>query len=506
LSEKVVKLIKKLVQQRQIPSFLSLHQPRSSIWRMLDFVILMAPGGRTCYSGSTHDALPYFSRLGYNCPEETNPAEFLLDLVSIDSEDPYVAATDDERITQLAAAFIIHQKQQQQHQQRTPAQSDSSESKKKPSMVSLLTEKSSKMDMTASKSTTTTTASSSSSSSLTTRGTSNSSGTRPRRSRKKFRLLQRFGYLLHRAWRQNVRNHRINALRLVASIGNALLFSKIFGSIQKGFVSAKSVADRTALLSFGVINMSMMALMKTIDLFAREKPVVMREQQRRQYTSLEYLLSKALAELPLDTLFSAVFTTVLKLSTGIRIGWKELTGAFSLMTIAGASLGFAVGALSPTAELAMSAGVPLMVIFMSVGVINPSGVRANETPSVVVDSLKRLSPIASAIQAVVLGEFRGMVFQRPKQRGGWVQDLPKMGALALVQNGEQVLEELGLGQATYRGAMKHLAVLSAMNLFISWVGLQLHSSSRSSATNMTPAYWLQFQSDNHHDETDDDEG
>jgi hypothetical protein len=505
LSEKVVKLIKKLVQQRQIPSFLSLHQPRSSIWRMLDFVILMAPGGRICYSGSTHDALPYFSLLGYNCPEETNPAEFLLDLVSIDSEDPYVAATDDERISQLASAFVVHQNQQQQQQQRSPVESDSSETKKKPSMVSLLTDKSNKMDMTASKSTTIKTTTTSS---LTSRGTSSSSsgssfGKLRRRKRKKFRLFQRFGYLLHRAWRQNVRNHRINALRLVASIGNALLFSKIFGSIQKGFVSAKSVADRTALLSFGVINMSMMALMKTIDLFAREKPVVMREQQRRQYTSLEYLLSKAVAELPLDTLFSAVFTTVLKLSTGIRIRWTELTGAFSLMTIAGASLGFAVGALSPTAEMAMSAGVPLMVILMSVGVINPSGVRANETPSVIVDSLKRISPIASAIQAVVLGEFRGMVFQRPK-RGGLVQDLPKMGALALVKNGEQVLEELGLGQATYKGAMKHLAVLSAMNLFISWVGLQLHSSSSSSAANMTPAYWLQFQSDNH-DETDDDE-
>jgi len=88
-----------------------------------------------------------------------------------------------------------------------------------------------------------------------------------------------------------------------------------------------------------------MALMKTVELFAKEKPVVQREQQRHQYTSLEYLLAKAIAEIPLDTVFAAVFTTTLKHLCGLRIGWRALTGTFTLMTVAGASLGFAIGAL-----------------------------------------------------------------------------------------------------------------------------------------------------------------
>jgi ABC-type multidrug transport system permease subunit len=89
----------------------------------------------------------------------------------------------------------------------------------------------------------------------------------------------------------------------------------------------------------------MMALMKTIELFAKEKPVVQREQQRKQYSSLEYLLAKAIAEIPLDTVFAAIFTTTLKSLCGIRIGWRALTGTFTLMTVSGASLGFAIGAL-----------------------------------------------------------------------------------------------------------------------------------------------------------------
>lgn len=441
LSEKVIKLIKKLVQLRQIPCILSLHQPRSSIWRMLDSVILVAPGGRVCYMGDTHDAVGYFAKLGYPCPNETNPAEFLLDLVSIDSEDPTTAVEDEGRIAKLAGAY--------EERERKSSKFAFPVAKKQPRENKDL----------------------------------KSIGVK----RHAFRSIRRFGQLLLRSWRQNIRNHRVNLLRLAASGGNAYLFSHIFKSIQKGIFSAKSVADRTAILTFGIINMAMMSLMKTIDLFAKEKPIVQREQQRQQYTSFEYLLSKTLAEIPLDTVFSAIFTSVLKATTGVRIGWKELTATFSLMTVAGASLGFAIGALSPTAEAAMSAGVPLMVILMSVGVINPSGVDASEPPPLIVQGLKQISPIAYAIKAVCVAEYRGMEFGDPSaskknvfSRGRNVlRDLPKMGALALVKNGEQVLEELGLGEETYGSAMRHLAIMSAVNLLISWLGLHMQSSSGS---------------------------
>jgi hypothetical protein len=448
LSEKVVRLIKKLVQQRNIPCILSLHQPRSSIWRMLDSVILMAPGGRVCYIGDTKQAVDYFSKLGYHCPSETNPAEFLLDLVSLDSEDPAVAAEDEARILKLAVAFTEHQKTDSSHFSFLLGPKELSPPKENMSLAGYVSSK--------------------------------------------LRLFQRFRRLLMRSWKQNIRNNKVNLMRLVGSAGNAVLFTHIFKSIKKGAFTAKSVADRTALLTFGIINMSMMALMKTIDLFAKEKPVVHREQQRQQYTSFEYLISKALAEMPLDAGFAAVFTTVLKAMSGIRIGWKELTATFSLMTVAGASLGFAIGALSPTAEIAMSAGIPVMVILMTVGIINPSGVDSSEPQPAIVEALKQLSPIEFAVKAVCLAEFRGREFQRPEgesrnffSRGNAVlKDLPKMGALALVKNGDQVLEELGLAKDTYKSAMLHLATLSAANLLLSWLGLQLQNGYSNGANKM----------------------
>ena len=390
--------------------------------------------------GDAHEAVPYFSKLGYNCPNETNPAEFLLDLVSIDSEDPYVAGEDEVRIDKLSVAFVDHQRNTPPSFLLTSDIKKNSDKREKSDLSRFLSSK--------------------------------------------LRLIERFRRLLTRSWKQNIRNHRVNLMRLVGSVGNAMLFTHIFKTIKKGAFTAKSVADRTALLTFGIINMSMMALMKTIDLFAKEKPVVRREQQRNQYTSLEYLVSKALAEIPLDAGFAALFTTVLKSLSGIRIGWNQLTATFSLMTVAGASLGFAIGALSPSAETAISAGVPIMVILMTVGIINPSGVDSSESQPVIAEALKQLSPIAFAVKAVCLAEYRGMEFEHPDaentnffSRGRSVlRDLPKMGALALVKNGDQVLEELGLAKDTYRSAMWHLAAISAANLLLSWFGLHLQSN------------------------------
>ena len=39
-------------------------------------------GGRVAFLGPTEAALDHFCSLGYRCPPLTNPAEFLIDLVS----------------------------------------------------------------------------------------------------------------------------------------------------------------------------------------------------------------------------------------------------------------------------------------------------------------------------------------------------------------------------------------------------------------------------------------
>ena len=136
----------------------------------------------------------------------------------------------------------------------------------------------------------------------------------------------------------------------------------------------------------------------------------MREQMRSNYSSLEYLLAKVFAEIPLDSFFALVFATILKKLTGLRTSMTTLIKTYCLMTVSSVSLGFAIGSITSSVESAMSLGVPIMVIFMVVGVINPSGVDSDAPRNRVMEFLKFGSPIKWAIEALVTSEFQGMEF------------------------------------------------------------------------------------------------
>jgi ABC-type multidrug transport system ATPase subunit len=64
---------------------LVLHQPRYEIFAEFDDLLLLGKGGRTVYAGPTMQALPYLEQtVGLKCPDRTNPADFLLDVVGGD--------------------------------------------------------------------------------------------------------------------------------------------------------------------------------------------------------------------------------------------------------------------------------------------------------------------------------------------------------------------------------------------------------------------------------------
>ena len=60
---------------------------------------------------------------------------------------------------------------------------------------------------------------------------------------------------------------------------------------------------------------------------------------------------------------------------------------------------------------------------------------------------------------------------------GQLKDLPKLGALAIVKNGDNVLTSLGLGFQDYPTLMMKLVYLSGIYLTISWIGLTFFGAS-----------------------------
>jgi len=59
----------------------SIHQPRSNIFATFHDLILLSKG-RIAYAGPAHQAEDYFVRMGYQIPPHTNPADFLVDVLT----------------------------------------------------------------------------------------------------------------------------------------------------------------------------------------------------------------------------------------------------------------------------------------------------------------------------------------------------------------------------------------------------------------------------------------
>ncbi len=58
-----------------------IHQPRSSIFSMLDDLVLLSEG-RTVFVGPAQDALAWFAAQGFVCPPGAAPSDYFLDTVA----------------------------------------------------------------------------------------------------------------------------------------------------------------------------------------------------------------------------------------------------------------------------------------------------------------------------------------------------------------------------------------------------------------------------------------
>jgi len=67
----------------------SIHQPRYDVFALLDDVILLSRG-YLIWSGPSHQMLSFFRSIGLNCPVLCNPADFILDISSIDVSYSYL--------------------------------------------------------------------------------------------------------------------------------------------------------------------------------------------------------------------------------------------------------------------------------------------------------------------------------------------------------------------------------------------------------------------------------
>ncbi|KAH9488422.1 ATP-binding cassette sub- G member 8 [Bulinus truncatus] len=84
---------------------MSIHQPRSDIFRLLDKIGILT-NGQLAFLGRPDQMVPYFTNIGYPCPVNQNPCDIYIDLTSIDRRTQASQDKTTKRAKRLCAAFF----------------------------------------------------------------------------------------------------------------------------------------------------------------------------------------------------------------------------------------------------------------------------------------------------------------------------------------------------------------------------------------------------------------
>ncbi|PIA12540.1 P-loop containing nucleoside triphosphate hydrolase protein [Coemansia reversa NRRL 1564] len=106
-AEMVIELTKEMSRQRNLCTLVTIHQPSAEMVARFDKVILLAQG-KLVYMGPTTQAVPHFEKLGYP-PTHSNPANFFIDLMTIDFSSTEATLKSEERVQLLVDAFAEFQ-------------------------------------------------------------------------------------------------------------------------------------------------------------------------------------------------------------------------------------------------------------------------------------------------------------------------------------------------------------------------------------------------------------
>lgn len=105
----LVKTLRNLSQKGGRTFVMSIHQPRADILFLLDRICVLSKGFPV-YCASVEQMVPYFHNLGFDVPKHVNPADYYIDLCSVDTRSAASMAVTEARLQKLVQHWKAHEK------------------------------------------------------------------------------------------------------------------------------------------------------------------------------------------------------------------------------------------------------------------------------------------------------------------------------------------------------------------------------------------------------------
>ena len=375
----------------------TIHQPRSSIFKLFDQLLLISEG-KMLYIGDSEKAVEYFAKLSFMCPDLTNPADFFMDITSMDRRSEVAEKNSRDRLRLFAnkceerelgenavkLAGAMNSSLFGNGNAGGGSGSNNSKNRKKKGEDNTLVNK------------------------YQGRGAN---------------WFQQFALLMDRSLREQKRNVIGIFVPIVIDVIYALILSALYRDLGK---DQQGVQDRIGCLFFICLNVAYTSALPAINLFAGEKAVIGRERSSGAYSCSAYYISKYIAELPklLPRLF---FCALVYNVVGFREGAEYFWTFVSIIiceALAAQALGIFMAASLPVGA-ALALGPASITIFTLFG-----GIYLN------VDSIpkgagwiKYIDFIYYAFSALAANEF-----------GGDVKFTCLEGEIRCLENGREILE------------------------------------------------------------------
>lgn len=416
-AQSVMAALKKLAgTQRTIVTVI--HQPRSSIFTILDELILISEG-RTIFIGPAEKAARHFAAQGFVCPPQYNAADLFLDSISMDYRTEALEHVTRARIAQLADTWRDH-----------PYPDDNDEASDTGSDAPELVRGPSCKDLAA------------------------ASYISPQDRGGWFNNLY---YLTWRAGKSAYRNNFAIGLRILLNVMFALIFSGIWHDVQNTQTGIQSLVG---IIFMCATNVAFTNTQAVINSFPREKGIVQKEQASNAYSLSAYYLSKFFSELPLNllgpTIFSSMVFWIVHFNHSLA-NYGIFLATMCLSALSAIGLGTLISTLAPNMEVAAALSPVFNVLFLLF-----SGVLIN-TESLPAGArwVASISPIKWTVNALALNEFTGAKFA-----------CTEAGQRCLAR-GEEVLSLYSWDDATIGHSMLSIVIIMCCLLTLGYVVLRL---------------------------------
>ncbi|GFF50054.1 uncharacterized ABC transporter ATP-binding protein/permease YOL075C [Aspergillus udagawae] len=316
---------------------MTIHQSRSDLFQHFSSVLLLARGGYPVYAGEGEKMLPYFRSLGYECPKTTNPADFVLDLITVDLQQEDREALTRERVQKLITSWDG----QRQDEGRRPSQIAT------PAELGSL-----------------------------------------KRRMLPFRIT--YPLVLHRAAINFWRQPPLVMARSMQVVGIAIIMALFFAPLKNDYAAVQSrmgfIQEFAALYFVGML--------QNIAIYPNERDVFYREEADHCYSAETFILQYTTLEVPFEAISSIIFGVLAAYADNLERSPKMLfISAFNCFCII--SCGESVGIMFCTLFSHVGFAVNVTSILLSISTILGGVMSLNVND--VLQAINHLSPIKYSI-------------------------------------------------------------------------------------------------------------